>query len=307
MKNFKKRPNSHTQKPKPPQIFTVNSPSELLLFLIEQLPSKSRNDLKKLLHDKRVFVNEDSVSQFNHKLSEGDKVSISFEKVIIEEKLRGIRIVFEDKYLIVIEKEAGVLSIATEKQKENTAYSVLSEYLKKKDPQNKIFIVHRLDKDTSGLMMYAKSQHIQKALQLNWNDNILQRTYVAVVEGEIKKKEDTIASYLIESKALIVYSTKNISLGQHAITHYEVIASNSRNSLVKLNLETGRKNQIRVHMQDLGHSVIGDEKYNAKTNPIKRLGLHAWVLAFKHPVSQEEMYFDSEIPQLFLKLFNLDK
>ncbi len=304
MKNTTKKTFNEALKPKPPVNFTIKTPTELLLFLIQSFPSKSRNDLKKLLHDKRIFVNEVAISQFNHKLLENDTIAIRFEKTIIEEKLRGIKIIFEDKYLIVIEKEAGVLSIATEKQKENTAYSELSKYVKTQDPQNKIFIVHRLDKDTSGLMMYAKSPGIQKALQLNWNDTILQRTYLAVVEGKINKKEDTIASYLIESKALIVYSTKNITLGQHAITHYEVLKSNARNSLVKLNLETGRKNQIRVHMQDLGHPVVGDEKYNAKTNPLKRLGLHAWVLAFKHPVSEKDMYFESDIPPIFLKSFH---
>jgi 23S rRNA pseudouridine1911/1915/1917 synthase len=303
MKNKRTQFSSEVKKPKPPQSIIVNEPAELLLFLIAKFPQKSRNDIKILLRDKRIFVNNQAISQFNHVLKTEDILEIKFENTIIQEKLRGIKIVFEDKFLIIIEKEAGILSISTAKQKENTAYSILSEYVKKQDSKNRIFVVHRLDRETSGLMMYAKSEGIQKALQLNWNENILERTYLAVVEGKLPKTEDTIASYLVESKALIVYSTQNISLGQHAITHYEVLKTTNRNSLVKLNLETGRKNQIRVHMQDLGNPIIGDEKYGATTNPIKRLGLHAWVLAFKHPFSDQDMHFESEIPNTFLKLF----
>jgi 23S rRNA pseudouridine1911/1915/1917 synthase len=303
MKNQRKQFSSEVKKPKPTQSLEVKESSELLKFLIEKFPQKSRNDLKILLRDKRIFVNNAAISQFNHVLVPEDKVEIKFENTVVQEKLRGIKIIFEDKFLIIIEKEAGVLSISTEKQKENTAYSILSSYVKNQDPKNRIFVVHRLDRETSGIMMYAKSERIQKALQVNWNENILERTYLAVVEGKLPKKEDTIASYLVESKALIVYSTKAISMGQHAITHYEVLKSTNRNSLVKLNLETGRKNQIRVHMQDLGNPVVGDEKYGASTNPIKRLGLHAWVLAFKHPISEQEMHFETEIPQTFLKLF----
>jgi 23S rRNA pseudouridine1911/1915/1917 synthase len=303
MKNQRKPFSSEVKKPKPPQSLAVNEASELLKFLIEKFPQKSRNDLKILLRDKRIFVNDVATSQFNHILNVEDKVEVKFENTVVQEKLRGIKILFEDKFLIIIEKEAGVLSIATEKQKENTAYSILSGYVKNQDPKNRIFVVHRLDRETSGIMMYAKSERIQKALQLNWNDNILERSYLAVVEGKLPKKEDTIASYLVESKALIVYSTQQISLGQHAITHYEVLKTTNRNSLVKLNLETGRKNQIRVHMQDLGNPIVGDEKYGASTNPIKRLGLHAWVLAFKHPISEKEMHFETEMPNSFIKLF----
>lgn len=295
---------SQKKKGKPADLkLEVEKDAELLIFLLEKMPHKSRNDVKVLLRDKHVFVENKVISQFNQPLKTGQKVEIRWEKPPEEQRLRGLKIIFEDQYLIVIEKEAGVLSMATEKQKENTAYSVLSEYVKKADPANRIFIVHRLDKDTSGIMMYAKSEKIQKALQENWNENILERTYLAVVEGNPKEPNGTIISYLVESKALIVYSTKNPEKGQKAITHYETFKTSKNHSLLKVNLETGRKNQIRVNMQDLGHPVIGDAKYGATTNPIKRLGLHAWVLAFTHPVSKEAMRFETEIPKVFLGLF----
>ena len=295
---------SQKKKGKPADLkLEVEKDAELLIFLLEKMPHKSRNDVKVLLRDKHVFVENKVISQFNQPIKTGQKVEIRWEKPPEEQRLRGLKIIFEDQYLIVIEKEAGVLSMATEKQKENTAYSVLSEYVKKADPANRIFIVHRLDKDTSGIMMYAKSEKIQKALQESWNDNILERTYIAVVEGKVEKPIGKLISYLVESKALIMYSSQNPEFGQKAITYYETINANKRFSLLQVNLETGRKNQIRVHMQDLGHPIIGDAKYGATTNPIKRLGLHAQILAFKHPVSKETMRFETEIPKVFLGLF----
>jgi 23S rRNA pseudouridine1911/1915/1917 synthase len=295
---------SKKKKGKPNDLkFEVEQDSELLIFLLKKMPQKSRNDVKVLLRDKKVFVEGEAISQFNQPLAPGQKVEIRWEKQPEEIKIRGLKIIFEDQYLIVIDKEAGVLSIATEKQKENTAYSVLSEYVKRQDPANKIFVVHRLDKETSGIMMYAKSQKIQKALQEKWNDNILERTYLAVVEGIVTKPVGKIISYLTESKALIMYSSQNPEYGQKAVTYYEVSQISKTNTLLQVNLETGRKNQIRVHMKDLGHSIIGDDKYGATTNPIKRLGLHAWVLAFTHPVSRETMRFETQVPKVFLDLF----
>jgi 23S rRNA pseudouridine1911/1915/1917 synthase len=286
-----------------PLRFEVEENSELLTFLLAKMASRSRNDVKVLLRDKCVFVEGEAISQFNHNLLRGQKVEIRWEKQPEEIKFRGLKILFEDQFLIVIEKEAGVLSIATEKQRDNTAYSILSAYVKKQDPANKIFVVHRLDKDTSGIMMYAKSQKTQKALQENWNENILERTYLAVVEGTVLNSKARIVSNLVESKALIVYSTQNEEIGQKAITNYEVSKTSKKHSLLKVNLETGRKNQIRVHMKDIGHPVIGDEKYGASTDPIKRLGLHAWVLSFTHPVTKDPMRFETEVPKAFLGLF----
>ena len=294
-----------TDKPTKPNTtqFRVTEETELLVFLLAKITGKSRNDVKALLRDKQIYVDGQPVTQFNHPLKPEQVVEVKWKKAPEEQKYRGLSIVFEDQYLIVIEKQAGVLSIATEKQKDNTAYSTLSEHVKKQDPRNRIFVVHRLDRETSGLMMFAKSEKIQKLLQESWNATIEERTYLAVVEGYVEKKQDTITSYLVESKALIVYSSKNPDLGQEAITHYEVLRSNKNFSLLKVNLETGRKNQIRVHAKDIGHSVVGDEKYGAKTDPIKRLGLHAWVLAFKHPITKKDLHFETEMPSKFINLF----
>jgi 23S rRNA pseudouridine1911/1915/1917 synthase len=283
--------------------FKVVEETELLVFLLSNINNKSRNDIKILLREKQIYVDGQAITQFNHQLKPEQVVEIKWKKAPEEAKYRGLTIVYEDQYLIVIEKQAGVLSIATEKQKDNTAYSILSGHIKKQDPRNRIFVVHRLDRETSGLMMFAKSEKVQKLLQESWNETIEQRTYLAVVEGYVQKREDTIVSYLVESKALIVYSNKNSEVGQKAITHYEVIKSNKNFSLLKVNLETGRKNQIRVHAKDMGHSVIGDEKYGAKSDPIKRLGLHAWVLSFKHPITGKDLSFETEIPSKFIGLF----
>lgn len=284
--------------------FKVTEETELLVFLLAKITSRSRNDVKALLRDQQIVVDGKPITQFNHPLKPEQVVEVKWRKAPEEAKYRGLNIVFEDQYLIVIEKQAGVLSIATEKQKDNTAYSILSSHVKKQDPRNRIFVVHRLDRETSGLMMFAKSEKIQKLLQESWNATIEERTYLAVVEGYVEKKQDTITSYLVESKALIVYSSKNPEVGQKAVTHYEVLKSNKNFSLLKVNLETGRKNQIRVHAKDMGHSVVGDEKYGAKTDPIKRLGLHAWVLAFKHPITGKNFRFETEMPAKFTGLFN---
>jgi 23S rRNA pseudouridine1911/1915/1917 synthase len=284
--------------------FKVIEDTELLVFLLTNITNRSRNDIKTLLRDKQIYVDNQSITQFNHPLKPEQVVEVKWKKAPEEQKYRGLNIIFEDQYLIVIEKQAGVLSIATEKQKDNTAYSTLSSHVKKQDPRNRIFVVHRLDRETSGLMMFAKSENIQKLLQESWSATIEERTYLAVVEGYVEKKQDTITSFLVESKALVVYSSKNPEVGQQAITHYEVLRSSKNFSLLKVNLETGRKNQIRVHAKDIGHSVVGDGKYGAKTDPIKRLGLHAWVLAFKHPITKNDLRFETEMPIKFTNLFN---
>ncbi len=206
---------------------------------------------------------------------------------------------------MVIEKEAGILSIATDKELEKTAYSILSRHVKQSNPKNKIFVIHRLDRETSGVMLFAKSREVQEILQTEWKQTIVERTYYAVVEGIPEKKNGTIASWLNENKAFKVFSGQNPEKGHKAITHYKVLKQEKDYSLLEVNLETGRKNQIRVHMQDIGHSIAGDKKYGAKTNPFKRLGLHAGVLSFKHPKTGKVVHFESPVPQKFLKCFKV--
>ena len=283
----------------------VNEKTELMKFLIAHLIGKGRNSIKSLLARGQVSLNNSVITKFDYPLEKGQQVVINWTKD--ESQLEGLKILFEDPYLIVIDKEAGLLSVSSDKEKEITAYSILNEHIKKKDIRKRIFVVHRLDRDTSGVMMFAKSKEIQQSLQNAWQDVVVERSYVVVVEGRVKKEQDTISSWLKQSKALIMYSSHIPEDGQKAITHYRVIKRNTNYSLLEVHLETGRKNQIRVHMHDIGHNIIGDKKYGATKNPLKRLGLHARVLAFKHPVTGEQKRFETLTPKEFLSLFTLSK
>lgn len=282
--------------------FKVDKDNELMKFLMEKMPQNSRNNIKSLLTQRRVMIDDVIVSQYNAPLKEGQKVSITKTK-ITKHKLEGVSIVYEDNDILVVEKERGILSVATQNEREKTAYNILKNYLKEKNSKDKIFVVHRLDRDTSGVMIFAKSEKAQDILQTTWNDSVKERTYVALVEGNVKKNSDTIISYLAENKAMITYSTDNEEEGKKAVSHYKVLKRNKNYSLLEVNIETGRKNQIRVHMQDLGHSVVGDKKYGSTKNPIKRLGLHAHTIVFKHPITKEVLSFTSKIPEAFLSLF----
>ncbi len=281
----------------------VSEPTELMKFLIEKFPEKSRTTIKSLLAHKQVTVGDMVTTQFDLPLKRGQMVFLNKQKSDEKPRFRGLRIVHEDADIIVIDKASGLLSMASETEKTKTAYSILSEYVKKFDPKNLIFIVHRLDRDTSGLMLFAKSKKVQEILQKDWNDSIIERSYLAVVEGTVEKTEGTIVSWLKENKALVMYSSKTPEDGQKAITHYKVMKTGNQFSLLDVKLETGRKNQIRVHMKDMGYPVTGDKKYGSKLNPIGQMGLHARVLAFKHPGNGKVLRFDTPIPGKFLKLF----
>ncbi|MGE0088051.1 MAG: RluA family pseudouridine synthase [Bacteroidales bacterium] len=285
-------------------VLKVTEPSELLSFLIAKLEGKSRSSIKSLLAHRQISVNYKIVTQFNHPLEPGHEVLVNFTPVQEDNRFFGLKIVFEDPYLVVIEKKSGLLSIGTDKEREKTAYTILSDQVKKENPRNKIFVIHRLDRDTSGLMMFAKSMEIQEKIQKTWDETILDRIYVALVEGNVEKEEGTITSWLKESVALKMHSAPYDNGGQKAITHYKVIEKNRYYSLLEVKLETGRKNQIRVHMQDIGHPVVGDKKYGSKQNPIGRVGLHARVLAFMHPVTGKVVRFETNVPRKFLSVFS---
>ncbi|WP_461133826.1 RluA family pseudouridine synthase [Spirosoma lituiforme] len=279
---------------------SVSEASELMAFLIAQLPHKNRNNIKSLLGNKQILVDGKVFTQFNHPLKPGQIVTVAANRAPQTSQYRGLTILYEDQNLIVISKQAGLLSMATNKERDRTAYGILSDYVKKEDPKNKIFIIHRLDRETSGVMMFARSERVQKLMQESWNATTKERTYMALVEGVPNPEQGRITSYLRESKALIVYSSQNPDNGQLAITNYKVVKANNGYSLLELELETGRKNQIRVHMQDIGHPVVGDAKYGATKDPIGRLGLHAEVLAFEHPITGQAMHFSVPVPKLFL-------
>jgi len=302
--HLKKSGSFQNKLPKPNKFsFTVVENSVLMEFLMSQMAHKSRNNIKSLLGHKQVLVDGKPVSQFDYPLLPGQKVEISSNRILPEQKFREYNIVYEDQHLIVIDKMAGLLSMATETEKRATAYSLLSKHVKKQDKSNKIFIVHRLDRETSGLMLFAKSETVKNKLQETWNDTVIERTYIAVVEGSVEKQEGTISSYLSEDKVFKMHSSPHSGSGKEAITHFSILKKNNTYSLLKVNLETGRKNQIRIHMQEMGHSIAGDKKYGAATNPIKRLGLHAQQLSFIHPINGEKMNFETKIPRVFLRLF----
>ena len=284
-------------------IFKVEESALLMEFLLAKMPNRSRSKIKFLLGNKQVLVDGQPISQFNHQLIRGQQIEISKQRVEPAKRSREYTIVFEDEELIVIDKQAGLLSISTEKEKRATAYSLLSSYVKKQNVDNKIFVVHRLDRETSGLMLFAKSEEVKYHLQELWNNTVIERTYLAIVEGVIEKPEGVITSYLVEGKTFKVHSSQDPKRGKKAITNYKVLKQNKNYSLLKVNLETGRKNQIRVHMQDIGHSVVGDKKYGAGSNPIKRLGLHAQQLSFIHPITGKKLFFETKVPTIFMRMF----
>ena len=281
----------------------VTEPTELMKFLIEKFPEKSRTTIKSMLAHKQITVGDAVTTKFDTPLKRGQMVFFNKKKSEEKPRFRGLRIVHEDNDIIVIEKDSGLLSMASETEKNKTAYSMLSEYVKRFDPKNLIFIVHRLDRDTSGLMMFAKSKRVQELMQKAWTEAIVERSYVVVVEGTVENTEGTITSWLKENKALVMYSSQIPDDGQKSITHYKVMKADKEFSLLEVKLETGRKNQIRVHMKDIGHPVTGDKKYGAKLNPVGQMGLHARVLAFKHPITGKSYRFDTPIPFKFQKLF----
>ena len=244
-----------------------------------------------------------SVSQFNFKLYPEDTIIISNSP--IKKKTRSrLPIIYEDDDLIVINKPSGLLSIASDNEKSSTAYRMLSDYVQQKDKHNRVFVVHRLDEDTSGVFMIAKNVQIQQALQEHWNDIVKKRGYYAIVEGVMEKKSDTIKSYLKKNSQNLMYSSKKAGDGQLAITHYKVMKENKKYSLLDVNIDTGRKNQIRVHLGERGHYIIGDDKYGKPANPIKRLGLHAYELDFIHPFTGKLVKFTAPMPKEFSLLMD---
>lgn len=282
---------------------TVKENAELMKYLLGNLPGKNRDNIKSLLKYRQISVNGHIVTAYNHPLNIGDQIEVAKDKIPVEKDYSGFSIVFEDAHLIVIDKHAGVLSVSDARDKTLTAFRMLSAHVRKARAGNKLFVVHRLDRDTSGLMMFAKSPIVQERLQENWKEAVTERTYLALVEGKVEEPKGRIRSYLKENSALMVFSSQDPSQGQLAITRYELLKQSNDYSLLKVNLETGRKNQIRVHLQEIGHSIVGDKKYGAQSNPIARLGLHAWVLAFVHPMTNEPMRFQTNIPRKFLRLF----
>ena len=271
-------------------------------FLLTRMPGKSRSTIKSLLAHRQVCVDNAVTTRFDHPLMPGQQVAVTRTKVLQGSSSKGVKVVFEDPHLIVIEKRQGLLSIATDREKERTAFRILSDQAKEMDPKNLIFVVHRLDREASGLMMFARSREVQQTLQHAWQESVMERIYVAVVEGSVAKDQDTVTSWLKENRARVMFSSSTPGDGQKAITRYRVLARGCGFSLLEVKLDTGRKNQIRIHMKELGHSIVGDTKYGSSLNPLNRLCLHARVLAFRHPVTGGELRFETPMPPAFLRL-----
>ena len=285
----------------PKQIkFNVKEPAELMDFLLKAYNGKSRNGVKSLLSHRQILVDGQVVTAYNHVVQPGQIVSIQSGLVPQQTHYKGLKIVFEDEHLIVINKDSGLLSISSDpKSPEPTAYNILRNHVKISTSHNKIFVIHRLDRDTSGLMMFAKSEEVKEKIQHAWLDTVEERIYTVVVEGRVAEDSGTITSWLKENAAFNVYSSYIPNDGDLAITKFNVLKRSRFYTLLEASLETGRKNQIRVHMKDLGHLVIGDRKYGAKPSPIHRLGLHARVLKFNHPVTGKLLSFETSIPRKF--------
>ena len=218
-------------------------------------------------------------------------------------KKKRLDIIYEDKDIIVINKPSGLLTVSTDKEKDKTLFKEVSEYVKKSNPRIKIFIIHRLDKDTSGIVIFAKNQNIKYMYQNNWDKIVLKRGYVAVINGNLSKNTGRIKSYLKETKTLLVYSSNDKKEGKLAITDYKVIKKSKKYSMLAIDIKTGRKNQIRVHMKDLGTPILGDKKYGNKKDLSDRLYLHANELILINPKNNKKIEFICEPPKKFNNFF----
>lgn len=255
-----------------------------------------KNKVKSLVHYNNIYVNGNVIMKLPFNVKIGDIIEIK-DEIKVDTNLD---IVYEDSNYLIINKEAGLLTISTSNQnkdKEITLYKKVRDYLNKKKEYS--FIVNRIDKETSGIVVFVKNLKLKEALQSNWNDIVKKRGYIAIVSGKINN-DGRIDNYLYEDKKTFVHSS---SFGKHAITNYKVIKSNSKYTMLDVNIETGRKNQIRVHMTEMGHPIVGDKKYYSKDNSLKRLCLHAYELDFIDPITKKKLVFKSEVPKSFYSLF----
>jgi 23S rRNA pseudouridine1911/1915/1917 synthase len=281
-----------------PRTIHVHEPAPLQAFLFDQFPDVKRIKIKQWLKFGAVEVNGRRQTRFDHALAIGDEVTVQSVAESRAASLlpRGLKVVFEDDSIIVIDKPPNVLSIASEAEKEKTVYAMLTNYVRGGNERHpaRVFIVHRLDMETSGVMIFAKSDEVKMMLQENWET--CAKHYYAVVEGGPAEDSGTVRSFLDERNPHHVYSVPESEHTRHAITHYQVLKRGAKHSLVELELVTGRRHQIRVQMKELGCPVAGDEKYSAKTNPAGRLALHSCFLRIQHPVTEQEMVFKSDLP-----------
>lgn len=283
--------------------YTVKRPQELLAFLLENVKGQSRNKVKQTLQGRGIRVDGKTVTQFDFALEPGMRVDVSRTKrnnLLLRN--RYVKLVYEDKWLVVVEKNVGILSMAAGHKSLNVK-AVLDDYFRKTRQACTAHVVHRLDRDTSGLLIYAKDMETEQMLERSWHETVYDRRYIAVLSGEMEQDEGTVASWLKDNAAYYTYSSPVDNGGKYAVTHFFTLDRTTEHSLVEFKLETGRKNQIRVHAADLGHPVCGDTKYGNGDNPIGRLCLHAFLLCFVHPRTHEQLEFETPVPPAFRALF----
>ena len=282
-------------------VVSEQAPDTLLQYLLSHA-NESRNKIKATLQGRGIKVNGKVVTQFDAPLRKGDRIQVARRKNNSAFKSRYVKIVYEDSWIVVVEKNIGILSMAAGHSSLNVK-SVLDDYFLKTRQRCRAHVVHRLDRDTSGLMIYAKDIDTEQILEHDWHGTVYDRRYVAVVSGEMEDDNGTVRNWLKENKAYVTYSSPTDNGGKLAVTHFHVLARTTEHSLVEYKLETGRKNQIRVHSADMGHPVCGDTKYGNGDDPLHRLCLHAYVLCFVHPITKERMEFATPIPTSFRSLF----
>ena len=283
--------------------FKATEPVQLIAFIMEKMHGMSRNRAKALISNRVVLVNNTITTHPLAELKPGDVVQLDRSKHKKSFHCKELDIVFEDPYLFIIDKHPGLLSMSNN-SRQQTVQTVLNRYLEKGGGRNTSHLVHRLDRDTSGLMVYAKDVQTQQSLINSWQQLVSDRRYLALVKGEFEQPRGRVQSWLTEDKKFITHSSPVDNGGKYAVTHYNVLASSNGYSLVECELETGRKNQIRVHMAQLGHPVVGDRKYGSDEDPMRRLGLHAYMLCFTHPVTGKHLRFETPVPFCFEKLLN---
>ena len=282
--------------------YTVAEHTTLLPFLLTTIKGKSRNNIKSLLSHKLVTVDGKPTSQFDTPLAPGQVVTILSVPAPRQDAL-PFPLLYEDEHIIVVNKPAKLLSVANEKEKTRTAYHMVTDYVKNQHIDNRIFVIHRLDRDTSGVLMFAKDAQTKELFQSRWNEIVTRRGYQAVVEGIPRRASDTIKTHLVETKTHLIFSGEPGRNAQEAITNYKMVKAGSGYALLDISIDTGRKNQIRVHMAEMGNPIAGDKQYGAGTNPIGRLCLHANELSFVHPITGKPTTFIAKTPRDFNRVF----
>jgi len=297
-----KQPKKGRIDPNKTKTYLVYHETDLLTFLREKIPGQNQHNIRHMISNHQVTVGGAPTDQWFFKLYPEDEVTVSWTPIKKRER-KDLPIIYEDDDIIAINKPSGLLSVATDREKGRTAYRLVNDWMTQKNKYNRIFVVHRLDEDTSGVFIFAKKWETREALQNSWSDIVTKRGYYAIVEGEDIEDEGTLRNYLWQDETFTVRISKSNKNSKLAITHFKKMTSKGGYTLLDVNIDTGRKNQIRVQLGHIGHHIIGDDKYGEPSNPIKRLGLHAYELDFTNPLTGKKYSLKADMPESFKKLF----